>query len=307
MKKNSLKASGLSLSQAQSISNSCNQHAIELESQLNQVNNFSKTVKVGDETHILQQGRELPSNVLSIVSDLGLLKATQAFLMENIKAKDSLLKQIQLEKYVQTEAPIRGDYAKVNLLEQVGEEFGWSELSENEINEFYDVEAKAAAIGVFIHKNGKLTALRNELPNVPQIEWMEIESGKKTPITIKVHHTPKQLIGIYDSLVEKHRELEQRVNYFKAKVKNLVTNENARIANVNAIELKRVEAINREVGEKFNTDLTEWSALNQKLSNDFEAKRQERVKEVVNLRIDVPAMFQPIVGELPHLNEGLRV
>ena len=297
MKKNSLKANGLSLSQAQSISNSCNQHAIELESQLNQVNNFTKSVKIGSETHTLQCGRELPNNFLEIISELGSLKATQAFLIENIKAKDVLLKQIQFDKYVQTEQPQRVSLVNANLLEQVGEEFGWSELSEKELIEFYDVEAKAAAIGTFIHKNGKLTALRNELPNVPQIEWMEVEVGKKTPITITVHHTSSQLIKVYDTLVEKHRELEQRVNYFKAKVKNLVTNENARIANVNAVELKRVETINREINEKYQTALSEWSRENQKLSNDFEAKRQERIKEVVNLRIDVPSLFQETINK----------
>ena len=46
-KKNSLTSNkGLSLSQAQSISNLCNQRAREIESKLNGVNNYSKSVAV---------------------------------------------------------------------------------------------------------------------------------------------------------------------------------------------------------------------------------------------------------------------
>ena len=68
MKKNSLTPNkGLSLSQAQSISNLCNQSAIEIAAQLTVVNNFSKTVKVEGEDKTLVEGHKLPTNIFTLV------------------------------------------------------------------------------------------------------------------------------------------------------------------------------------------------------------------------------------------------
>ena len=184
MRKNSLKASGLSLSQAQSVSNSCNQHAVELETVLSKVNNFSKTVKVDNISHTLQAGCPIPSDTISIIEEIGSLQATQAFLMENIKAKDRVIREIQASRYVSKPRPEMESYDAPALFKQVDEEWGWEQLDEGDINEYYDMEAKSAAIGKFIHKDGKLTKLRNELPNVPELEWMEVETGKKTPVII---------------------------------------------------------------------------------------------------------------------------
>ena len=56
MKKNSLAKTGLSLSQAQSISNLCNQRAGEINNILTNVNNYSKKVTVGKKEHKIVEG-----------------------------------------------------------------------------------------------------------------------------------------------------------------------------------------------------------------------------------------------------------
>lgn len=298
MNKHSLKPTGLSLSQAQSISNSCNQHALQLEATIAKVNNCSKKIKVGEDTHYLQKGYAMPENILEIIEELGALRATQAFLMENIKAKDALIKSYQLEIYRTTaEAPKRAPLEPSKLLSQVGEDWGWEQLSEEEINEYYDAESRAAAIGVFIHKRGKLDVLRTELSKIPDIEWMEVTVGVNTPITIDIHHTSEELLNIYDALVEKHRVLEQKVNYFKAKVKNLVTLENSRIAALNVAENQRVIEINRKINEEYIGAIREFAAEEAKKSDEFEVVRQEKIKSVASLRISVPERFQPIIDK----------
>ena len=95
--------------------------------------------------------------------------------------------------------------------------------------EFYDAEAKAASYGLFFHKSSKLNSLRNEISQIPDIEWEVIEQGKKIPVTINIHHTQDELLNLHTTLSDIHRGYEQRVNFYKAKVKNLVTQENARI------------------------------------------------------------------------------
>lgn len=60
MKKHSLKVNnGLSMSQAQSISNLCNQRAEEINQDISIINNFSKSIRIDDE-HIIQKGNPIP-------------------------------------------------------------------------------------------------------------------------------------------------------------------------------------------------------------------------------------------------------
>ena len=78
---------GLSLSQATSISNICNQSAIEIASVLMVVNNLKKTVKVNGDVKDLVTAKPLPQNVAELLKRKASLHACQAFLVENIKAK----------------------------------------------------------------------------------------------------------------------------------------------------------------------------------------------------------------------------
>jgi hypothetical protein len=48
---------------------------------------------------------------------------------------------------------------------------------------------------------------------------MNIKDGEKTPVEIKIHHNSEDLLKIHEELAALHRQYEQRVNYFKAKVK----------------------------------------------------------------------------------------
>ena len=300
MKKNNLTPkNGLSLSQAQSISNLCNQRATEIESKLSNLNNFTKTVKVDGKDHELQKANPIPENVVDLLKEKATLHACQAFLMENIKAKDKQLTnlrraQANVGDIVYPEHP---EEVFPTLLDNVEEDWGWEQLSATELNEFMEAEAFASHIGQFIHKKSTLDTLRKELPTIPAVDWMEIEAGKKTPVTIKVHptHTSENLLKIHEELAALHRGYEQRVNYYKAKVKNLVTKENARIAKENA---DATNAANKTNSER-NADYTEkYKAVQAELKErkaEFEKERQAKIEEVASCRINVDARFQETI------------
>ena len=297
MKNNSLSTKGLSLSEAQSISNLCNQRAIEIENKLSQVNSCEKTIQYQDKGYITQVGVKLPLNVKDLLLEKGTLHACQAFLMENIKAKNNMMAAMVNDK-----ADISGikqpDYPELldaNLLNRVDEDWGWSQLSVNEINEYYQSEAFAAHIGKFIHKGSKLESLRNETANMKSIEWMEVEVGKKTPVEIKSNHTSEELASLHEELAALHRQYEQRTNYFKAKVKNLVTEENARIAGVNKVESNRVNDKNYIINNQYKKDMEVYNNEVSKVKNQFEEYRQQEIKRISALRIQVDARFQSIV------------
>lgn len=294
--KNSLATKGLSLSQAQSISNLCHQRTKDITAQLADINNVSKELTIGSDTYVETQGNPIPKNVVELLTAKAKLSATQAFLMENIKAKDELIKSIKSDNFFyEVKAPERPTTISETLPSEVDEDFGWNQLTTAEYNEFLEAEAYASHIGQFIHKGGKLDRLRAELPTIKTLEFMEIEVGKKTPLKVSVHHTPTQLLEIHEELAALHRGYEQKVNYFKSKIKNATTTENARIAKERAEIQSRVNQKNSELANSYKLAYDEWSGQERKASHEFEEKRQVRIQETVNLKIDVAERFQEVV------------
>ena len=296
--KNSLASKGLSMSQAASISNLCNQRSKDITAQLADINNVSKELVIGTETYIETQANPIPLNVVQLLQDKARLSATQAFLMENIKAKDELINKIKCEGFeYEVWAPIRPATISEDLPSQVNEDFGWDTLTTAEYNEFIEAEAYASHIGQFIHKGGKLDKLRAELPTIKTLEFMEIEVGKKTPMKVSIHHTPEQLLAIHEELAALHRGYEQKVNYFKSKVKSTVTASNAAVQKARGDIQARVNQTNLELANEYRLAYDKWLADQRKAQHEFEEKRQGRIQDAVNLKIEVAERFQPVVDE----------
>ena len=296
MRKNSLASNGLSMSQAQSISNLCNQRSRDISFKLRDINNVEKVLKIGEETYIETPGKRMPEDVIDLLSEKSRLHAAQAFLMENIKAKSESLSEIKDRDFdFDGESPKCGDLQSVDIERSVGEDWGWNQLSTAEYNEYLEAEAFASHVGQFIHKGGKLDELRSELPTIKTLEWIEVESGKKTPLKVSVHHTSEELGGLHEKLAATHRNHEQRVNYFKAKVKNLVTSENARIAKENAVKEASVNEINQNTISVYNKAKEEWNASYRKASHLFEEERQKEIEKTAALRIVIDPRFQAVI------------
>jgi hypothetical protein len=299
MKQNSLSKNGLSLSQAQSISNLCNQRAMEISAKFDGVNNYSKTVNHPDPetTILLVRGNDLPVDVIELLKEKSQLHACQAFLMENIRAKNTKLEKA---KYAicdisKIERPDVPKFLKEKYLEEVDVEWGWEQLTSSEMNEFIEAEAYAAHIGQFIHKGGTLDNLRKELPKIAPVEWMVIKEGEKTPVFVTTHHTSEQLMEVHEELATLHRQYEQRVNYFKAKVKNLVTEENARIARCNSVAQAEISRTNNDLQAYYESIMLKYNDEVKETQLGFEQDRQELIKTTAAQRIEVDARFQPVV------------
>lgn len=295
---NHLGKTGLSLSQAQSISNLCYQKATQITADLTGVNNSTKKFKLNGETYTQQVGKKLPDNVKALLEEKAKLHATQAFLMSNIKAKEVLIMNIRKDSYNSVlEAPKKPMYKEVERLPSVPEDWGWDQLTSAELAEFLEAEAFAAHIGQFIHKDGPLERLRHTLPSAGEIGWIEVKQGEKLPVTSEVHHTADSLLKHHELLAGEHRKYEQRVNYFKAKVKNLVTEENARRAKENAVNTGNIEKENAELRLQYKQAEEKYLAEAQKERDEFESKRQERIKEAAALRITIDPRFQPTIDQ----------
>ena len=292
-----LSTKGLSVSQAQSISNLCYQNAQEIERELNSYNNCSKSITVSGQVYNLQEGVPVPGDILEKLKNKGDLHACQAFLMEAIKGKEAEIDRLRglhpdLSHLIEPERPIVPDY---DILFDVNESWGWSQLSDSEYSEYLQVEAMASHLGQFIHKNGKLTQLRKELPNTPSIEWFEVEDGKKTPVKVTKHHVSSALLGIHEDIAEAHRKYEQRVNYYKAKVKNLVSDENARIQKENADKAAEFLRLEKELIEEYRIAMDAYNGEILRLTMEFNSQRELNIKSAAALRINVDPRFQHVI------------
>lgn len=296
MKKNSLSTTGLSMSQAQSISNLCHQRALEIQSALSGVNNYEKRLTIGSETYVETQGKKLPLNTVDLILEKSRLHSAQSFLMENLKAKEAMLAELRSKQYERSEHPVKyPDLLEVQLFYNVGEDWGWNQLSVAEIAEYLEAESYAAHIGQFIHKGSVLDSLRRELPTIKTLEWITVKEGEKTPLKVNIHHTSEYLLELHEELAGLHRKHEQRVNYFKAKVNNLVTEENARIARVNGDESATVTATNAKLMVDYRIAMEAFENKQQELKQKFEADRQQAIKETAALRISVDPRFQDVI------------
>lgn len=296
--RNNLQNTGLSLSQAASISNLCNQRASEINNIISGINNSSKTFKSNGDEYILQVGKAIPTNVVEILVEKGKLHAAQAFLMSNIKAKDALINSIKKEKFATSLiAPEQPTYSTFENQELVGEDWGWDQLSQAEYSEYLEQESFASHIGQFIHKNCPLDVLRRDLPNVKVLDFIELTSGIKTPVKVEAHHTSDQLLGYHEKLASLHRSYEQRVNYFKAKVKNLVTEENARISKENAIKGAEINLYNQKLRQDYSNLMSTHQEAVKVAYENFESERQARIQQASALRISVDPRFQDTINE----------
>jgi hypothetical protein len=293
-----LSKKGLSMSQAQSISNLCNQRAREIETELASFNVCQKTIKIGTDEYVQQEALPMPKDILGILEAKGQLHATQAFLMEAIKAKEAHIRSLQFAScdHSHIAEPERPDYREAVVENLVDEAWGWAQLTDAEYSEYLHTEAMAAHLGQFIHKNGKLTEMRKELSDLPSIEWFEVEAGKKTPIKISKHHSSAELMDAHEAIAAKHREYEQKVNYYKAKVKNLVSDENARIQKDNADAVAKHAAIVQVEREAYMTALKAYREEVLQFEMEFNSRRETAIKEAAALRINVDPRFQPVIN-----------
>jgi hypothetical protein len=298
MKKNSLSTKGLSLSQSQSISNLCFQEARDIQSKIENINNCEKTLTLPTGVYVETQGFPIPENIGELLHKKATLHATQAFLMENIQAKSNLIEELKNRKFVyNVPKPEEPNLEYFFSKESVDEDWGWEQLTVDEHNEYLESEAYASHYGQFIHKGGKLDKLRNELPKLKTLEWIEIEKDKKTPLDVSIHHTIDQLGDLHKEFSSIHRDHEQRVNYFKAKVKNLVTIENARIANENADTQGKVNDVNKKLTRDYVNLINEWQDNYRKSNMEFNAEIQNEIGRVSSLRISVDSRFKPVIDQ----------
>jgi hypothetical protein len=294
-----LNEKGLSMSQAQAISNLCHQNALEIGRKLKKCNNSHESITIRKKVYVEQEGHPLPKDTFDLLLNKGSYHACQAFLMEAIKEKESLMQEAANKPFVYTGdsiEPVAPNYEDYVLLNEVDEDWGWSQLGPAQLAEYYEAEAIASHLGQFIHKGGKLDRLRSALTTNRSLRFIS-DGEKQYPVDIEMHHTPEMLLELHEQIASAHRKYEQRVNYFKAKVKNLVNEENVKRRQHNADETARITKINTQLEDEYNLARKNHRAAVEAERQLFEAERKSAVGKISALRIKVDPRFQSVIDK----------
>lgn len=172
--------------------------------------NSSNTIQVG-------MTQEEFDNIPIMLDNVAQAKSLIAWLREAIKAKDTLIRELQattLDKWCKendVENPTQPIVPHV-LTEQ---EY-YASLPIKERNRYYQLETTAAVIGKYIHPDGNLSDAREELKNKVQHPHKVEGKGRDTLIYT---YEPSVSIAIVDStfyeLQKKYREVQAQLNSMK--------------------------------------------------------------------------------------------
>lgn len=305
MRPNNLNKKGLSMTQAQSISNLIYQAARLIDNQLNSTNNSHRTINIGGNVYDIDAPKKLPENTIDLLMRKAALHAAQAFLMENLKAKAQWMATERNKQFTtELQAPEMPEYKEFIPTPEVSGEWALEQLSASEYNEYLEQEAIAAHIGQFIHQDGKLDKLRKALPSERELRFHKWTSGgtiTEVPINVAVHHNEADLFKLHQDLSEKHRNAEKRVNYYKAKMLNLVNAKNTEIIRENKNGAAEVEKENALIRNQYNADYQAYIEALTAEKREFTASQLETVNEIAKLRIEVDPRFKLIIDEYSSL------
>lgn len=308
---------GLSTSDAVTYSNRCNQLAETALAKLDGFSPISKTFDLAGKTYTTVENNNVDEGiVVETLEYVSRLRTVQGYLMSAIKIKNKLIKDNSDETFneeIMNEMrkkdglePIHISMSHptmkhISLVLPVIDESKIEEwLDENDLEEFFKNQALASTIGKFIHKDGTLDNIRKTLINTKLIEFIEIEDGKKTPVTVTKHQTPSDLILIHDNLAKLHREAEKKVNYYISKAKqNYLDVCNRMRKEHELLVLEEKERFQKKVDE-YRDLVNDYNESYKKYQIQHQELIQNKERELYGLKIVIPK------GEIEELLNELK-
>lgn len=273
-----LGTTGLTSSEANYTANIAKELAEKIKSEISQMSLFKKT--------LFFEGKEKPFNNVVKVNDLekkcteeGLLYALSAWLREGIKAKSELTKQVQYDSFGLSfeEYP---DSPTLKAMPTVADIK--NSLPIKELAEYLAFEAKAAHIGKKVHPDGIFESWFKQLRNTLPVEIHPQNKGYivETEAVIK----EEELYKIFFNLQQEYREAEQKVNYYKAKIENILNE-----------EIQKVNAENRAMLSAYQEAIRKVEANNKIISSKIESERSKKLNELSQLKVIIPNELQSVL------------
>lgn len=265
----------LTSTSANHIANLAKEYIQGVETQLNNVCFFNAEVSLVGSTgaSIIQTGGtpEVLNNLQSLLEGVAQAKSLIAWLREGIKAKESLIKDLQnigLEDWCNEnglaypEAPSRGHV--------LTEAEYYASLPIKERNRYYQLETEAAVFGKYIHPNGHLSDARKELKD--KLQHPHEVDGKGRDALIYTY-TPTvnvaEVDNVFFELQKKHREVQAQLNAMKYSCEQAINESTSKVNTEYMVASQKYQARLKEILGAFKT----W--------NDEKSQEYSKLKIVI--------------------------
>ena len=157
-------------------------------------------------------------------------------------------------------------------------------LNTKEKAEYLSNQSMAAHVGGFIHN---FDNIRKTLDNFKPTTFDTISSSETLTVVNKLLYTKEELIEGTEELRKIHRDAEKIMNYYKGRAKDWAD----------------------ELSDQYQRDLEKYKnlyasthkqneAVVQKYKSEFEIEKTKKVKEIADLKIEIPKDLQPILDEV---------
>ena len=282
---------GLTSTSANHLANSAQEKIVSNEAKLKNLNFVTTTVDIvgspANSGKVINRGYDETqlSEVRNLLSEIADMNAFCAWIREAIRAKETELNDITVKSYE--------EWLKENDLEnkrpeceEVTTDDVKAEMTIKERNEYFQLEAVAATIGKYIHKDGVYSVAREELHNRLMKPYSTEGTGKQTLIYA---HTPsidqQKVDDLFFELQKWHRANEQQLNRIKYNIR------------------RKVAKRNLEKSQLFRSEMEEYFIRFRELNAKFKEWKIKECERISQLKIVIPLELQSVYDALCALEQ----
>lgn len=236
----------------------------------------------GTNTKNLEFGLTDTSLIEDTVERIGNLKSLCAWLREAVAAHQRLLNEVTSYSFADYLADNQITLPAAPVCEKViTEDDVIAEFDVKKRNRYYYLEAMAATIGQFVHKNGSIDLARKNYYEKLRKPRSTSGEGLNTLIYTYTPSIDKEEIEkMFYSLQQKHTKFQSELNSIKSEIQSRITN----------------DCIDKN--SKYESEMKEYKAKEMVYFSEYNTWKVKEQKRIASLRIIIPNALQEIYNEV---------
>ncbi len=283
---------GLTSTSANHLANIAQEKIVSNEAKLKNLNFVTTTIDIvgspADSGKVINKGYDEAQlgEVRGLLSEIADMNAFCAWIREAIRAKEDELEDVTEMTYEEWLAANGLENPRPVQKADITAEDIKAEMTVKECNEYFHLEAVAATIGKYIHKDGVYSAARQELHNRQRRPFSTEGTGTETLI---YHYTPsideQKVEDLFFELQKWHRTNEASLNKIKY-----------------SIRMKMAQR-NMELSQQYRSEMEEYNIQFRKLNAQFKEWKIKECERISQLKIIIPLELQSIYDSLCELEK----
>lgn len=249
-------------------------------------------------------------NYTELAQEEGKLYALSAWLREAINARGKIINFYSTcDVSIFGEAPIWNKKAPTKTpvdsplpatMEDILADFSVAELAE-----YFQLQACAAHLGKHIHQDGKISEVRSlTLQHLEKITDFRKIDDVSYPLKRVPVYGVAEIDEHFNTLQNIHRSFEQKLNNYKARLMNGMTDLNVARQTAYRDELDRVNRQYDLEASEYNREFAAWNSAYTDYASQMANLRSLKVKEVSGWKIIIPKNLQDIYDSVSIVNEN---